>query len=142
MTCSTSGNELSRIFSTSTTESTICGTGVWRSGTTGTESTICSTMRRGTRSCGLTSARRSGSVPLTAGGSSSSRKVLHTCRLGSEFFRSLAVYFFSFPPPRPCRLLALCAVVLGGLGKGHCDAHPCILELSTEASCKVCWVFL
>ena len=37
------------------------------------------------------------------------------------------------PSPGPCRLLALCAVVRG-LGKGHCDAHPCILEVCTEAS--------
>ena len=34
--------------------------------------------------------------------------------------------------PELRRLLALCAVVLG-LGKGHRDAHPCILEVSTEA---------
>ena len=34
---------------------------------------------------------------------------------------------------RPCRLLALCVAVLT-LGNGHCDAHPCILEVSTEAS--------
>ena len=36
------------------------------------------------------------------------------------------------PTPWPL-LLALCAVVLG-LGKGRRDAHPCILEVSTEAS--------
>ena len=35
MTCSTSGKELSKIFSTSITESTSCGSGAWRSGTTG-----------------------------------------------------------------------------------------------------------
>ena len=41
------GREWSRIFSTSTTKSTICGSEVWRRGTTGTQSTICSTVRRG-----------------------------------------------------------------------------------------------
>ena len=50
MTCSTSGNKLSRIFRTSTTEPTICGSEVWRRGKTGALSMICSTMRRGTRS--------------------------------------------------------------------------------------------
>ena len=35
--------------------------------------------------------------------------------------------------PGPCCPLALCAVVLA-LGKGHGDAHPCILEVCTEAS--------
>ena len=63
MTCSTSGTNLSKIFSTSLTESTVCGTGSWRSGRTGAKSTICSTMRRGTPSCGLTPARRSGREP-------------------------------------------------------------------------------
>ena len=53
--------------------------------------------------------------------------------LGGGCLRNFAVYFFSKPPLGPCRLLALCAVVLG-LGKGHRDAHPCILEVSTEAS--------
>ena len=50
-------------FRTSTTESTGCGTGTWRRGTTGTESAICSTVRRGTHPCGLTSMRRSGRAP-------------------------------------------------------------------------------
>ena len=58
-----------------TTESTVCVPGTWSSWTTGTISTICSTMRRGTCSCGPdTAGSRSGRVPLTAGGSSSSRE--------------------------------------------------------------------
>ena len=60
ITCSTSSTNLSRIFSTSPTESIVCGTGAWTSGRTGAKWTICSTMCRGTRSCGLTLARRSG----------------------------------------------------------------------------------
>ena len=67
ITCSTSGTNLSRILSTSTTESTVYGTRAWRSGRTGAESTICSTMCRGTRSCGLTPARRSGREPPSSG---------------------------------------------------------------------------
>ena len=55
----------------------------------------------GTRSCGLTSARRPGRNPAAGTSSTSRNKVLHTCRLGGEFFRSLAVYFFSYRPPSP-----------------------------------------
>ena len=53
--------------------------------------------------------------------------------LGERRFRNVAVYCNSCLSPGPCRLLALCAMVRG-LGKGHCDAHPCILEVCTEAS--------
>ena len=35
--------------------------------------------------------------------------------------------------PRPCRLLALCAMVRG-FGKGHGDAHPFMPQHGTEAS--------
>ena len=66
--------EWSRTFSTSTTESTICGSELWRRGTTDTQSTICSTVRRKTRSCGPDTAdSRSGRDPA-AGTSSTSRE--------------------------------------------------------------------
>ena len=67
MTCSTSGTKLSRIFRTATIESTSCGSGSWRRGRTGAESAICTTIRRGTRSCGLTPERRSGREPPSSG---------------------------------------------------------------------------
>ena len=67
--------EWSRIFSTSTTESTICGSEVCRRGTTGTQSTICSTVRRKTRSCGPDTAdSRSGRDPAASTSSTSREK--------------------------------------------------------------------
>ena len=71
ITCS--GTTVSSGLSTSTSWSTICGTGASSSGTSGTGSTIYSTVRRCTRSCGPdTSSRRSGREPLAAGTSSTS----------------------------------------------------------------------
>ena len=64
---------------------------VWSSGTTDTESTICSTMRRWTRSCGLTSKILSGRAPP----GSSSR--LKSSGWGVRVFRIFAVKFCSLP---------------------------------------------
>ena len=57
--------------------STICGS-TWSSGTTHTGSTICSTVRCRTRTCGLTLARRSGSVPPRALPRTARRTRCHT----------------------------------------------------------------
>ena len=74
ITCSTSGNELSRIFSTFTGCSTTSGTGTSSKGRTGALSAICSTVCRCTRSCGPDTAKsRSGREPPSSSTLPSSR---------------------------------------------------------------------
>ena len=60
---SATGKSASKKRRTSTSCSTISGTGTLRDGTSGAMSTICSTVCRCTRSCGLTPARRSSRAP-------------------------------------------------------------------------------
>ena len=102
VTCSTSGNKLSRIFRTSTTEFTICGSEVWSKGTTRALSTICSKMRLRTRSSRLTSATWSGREPPSSG------------LLWGGFFRNSTMQCNSFPPPPSHRLLPSSGAVRGG----------------------------
>ena len=52
------------------------------------------------------------------------KEVLHTCRLRGGFFRSLAVYFFTYPPPAPGQPLSPWGGVVFSPGQEHCDGHP------------------
>ena len=115
------GREWSRIFSTSTTESTICGSEVWRRGTTGTQSTICSTVRRKTRSCGPDTAdSRSGRDPEASTSSTSKGKVLGACRLGGWDAPERGRVVLLVPTPQP-----LLPSVSVGLSGAYTRQGPC-----------------
>ena len=101
---------------TYTTESTICGTGSWTSGKTGAESTICSTMRRGTRFCGLTPERRSGREPPSSGTLSLSSKLKYRVP-GSEGVGASGSWPSTSSRTHPLSLAVLCL-----RGAVWCDA--------------------
>ena len=77
------GTKRSTICSTSSNWSTICGTRASRAGNPRATSPDCSTVCRRTRSCGLTSWRRSGQEPPSSGTLSSSSSSVKCCVPGS-----------------------------------------------------------
>ena len=91
ITCSSTTGRETKNLTTSATCSCTSGTGASRTGTPLTGSTSCSTVRRCTRSCGLTSTRRSGRDPATGTSSTSMAKNWVPAAWGGGFARNVAV---------------------------------------------------
>ena len=130
ITCS--GTELSKSLSTSTSWSTICGTGASRSsiGTGTKDSIICSAVCRWIRSCGPRGSTR----PVGRNPPGSSSKSWKSSGWGGGVVRNLAVYFvLALLLPGPGHLRALCAVVQL-LGQGHSDGLPLMPQDGAEPS--------
>ena len=96
ITCSATTGSEAKNLTTSAAWPTICGTGASRTGTR-TGSTFCSTVRRRTRSCGLTSVSRSGRDLATGTSSTSMAKYWVPAAWGVGVFRIVAVQFNSLP---------------------------------------------
>ena len=119
ITCSATGKSLSKNWRTSTSCSTISGTGASSIGRPGAESTICFTVCRCTRSCGLTPARRSGRDPRGSSSNDSSKS--SGWERGVSWI--VAVQFCSLPLP-PWSWPSSGVVVT--LGQGHRDGQTLV----------------
>ena len=128
ITCSTSGKELSRIFSTSTSCSTTSGTGASSIGRTGAPSAICSTVCRCTRSCGPDTAEsRSGREPPSSGTLTSSRPWYRVT--GSWEVGASGIWPCASPRTHLPALAIVCprgGCVVSKLGQGHRDAQTLV----------------
>ena len=133
MTCSTSGNDLSRIFSTSTTESLRHRHVEELNNGHSIDSLLHDAPRDSLLRPDVNETVRP-RAPELRHAIVVEEEVLRAGLLGGGFTRNSAVNFVSYPPPGPGHALSPWGGVVLTLGQGHSDGHPLVAKPLTEPS--------